>query len=245
MLQRLKLDESCKPPSIHPTLPTKPNQNTTHKFIIRRNTLQNQPHPFRRNKFHPLLRMLRVRSREVPRPVYSRGFGVAVVHDVVHVAYWDTLGGSSCACACACARGLRRTLFNTSVSHCIAYLSPSPIHHSNQNLIDLPYYPTPPPHSLASSSHESPYSSLSHPPSCLLGVILTISPQTTSLPAQPTHSLPVKYPSLPATISLQLLFTSWSILPASCVCAGDRPNRMHLPMRDFRSVRRRGLRVDW
>lgn len=72
-------------------------------------------------------------------------------------------------------------------------------------------------------------------------VYRTISPQTTSCRYNPLHGLPVRKPSLPATSSLQSSLISCNIEPASCVCSGRRPNRIHFPIRVFTSDSHRGL----
>lgn len=59
----------------------------THKFVIRLDAPQNQSNTLRRDQLHPLFRVLRIHGREVARPIAASRFGVAGVHDIIHMTY--------------------------------------------------------------------------------------------------------------------------------------------------------------
>lgn len=70
----------------------------------------------------------------------------------------------------------------------------------------------------------------------------SISPHTTACRYILRLFGPVRYPSLPATNSLQSRAISRRIPPASCVCGGVRPNVRQYPTRRLTSESQRGLR---
>jgi hypothetical protein len=65
----------------------RPLKSSTHKLVVGLDTPQYQANALRCHKLHPLSFVLRIARRKLKRPIYSRGFCVAVVHDVVDVTY--------------------------------------------------------------------------------------------------------------------------------------------------------------
>jgi hypothetical protein len=146
--------ESCSLYS--PTPIYRAGRDTTHEFIVCRDASQYQTNALGRDQLHPLLLVLRVRSRKVPRPIATSRLRVAIVHDVVNMAC-----GSQASCFQPLYCGANYPI-HTNIS--------PPSHKVIQTTPNLPCYPTPHPNVLAFPVLYMPCRE----------VIPTISPQTTS-----------------------------------------------------------------